>query len=60
MIRVYAPEIRSSDLDGGTRVGACIMVEDAEHILCIESAGEIIDKLENDPVLSKIYKELYE
>lgn len=36
MIRVYAPEIRSSDLDGGTRVGACIMVEDAEHILCID------------------------
>lgn len=36
MIRVYAPEIRSSDLDGGTRVGACIFVEDAEHILCID------------------------
>lgn len=47
MIRVYAPAINPSDLDRGmTRVGANILVEDAEYVLCIDGrCGAAADRV---------------
>ena len=47
MIRVFAPAINPSDLDRGmTRVGANILVEDAEYVLCIDGrCGDAADRV---------------
>lgn len=47
MIRVFAPAINQSDLDRGmTRVGANILIEDSEYVLCIDGrCGTAADRV---------------
>lgn len=48
MIRIHGPGIDPSDLSGETRVGANLLIEDSEYVVCVDGRfGSAADKVVN-------------
>lgn len=46
MIRIHGPAIDPSDLQGDTRVGANLLIEDSEYVVCVDGRfGSAADKV---------------